>query len=56
MYNPEKLATYCTQEEEKQNQSTTQEPLYTNNKEWLARNHDNVPEWDNMSICGMSIP
>jgi len=55
MYNPEKLATYCTQEEEKQNESTTQKPLCTNNKEWLARNHDKVSAWGDMSIRGMSI-
>ena len=39
----------------KQSQSTAQKPLYTNNKEWLARNHDNVSEWGDMSIHGMSI-
>jgi hypothetical protein len=55
MYNPEKLATYYTQEEKNQSQSTAKKPLYTNNKEWLARNHHNVSEWGDMSIRGMSI-
>ena len=27
--------------------------LRRKNTDWLARNHDNVSEWNGMSICGL---
>jgi hypothetical protein len=33
--------------------STKHAALRRKNKDWLARNQNNVSEWDDMSICGL---
>jgi hypothetical protein len=33
--------------------STKHAELRRKDKDWLARNQDNVSEWGNMSICGL---
>jgi hypothetical protein len=33
--------------------STKHAALRRKDKDWLARNQDNVSEWGNMSICGL---
>ena len=33
--------------------STKHEALRRKNKDWLARNQDDVSEWNDMSICGL---
>jgi hypothetical protein len=33
--------------------STKQTAVRIKSKDWLARNQDNVPEWDDMSIRGL---
>jgi len=33
--------------------STKHAALRSKNKDWLARNHDNVSEWSDIFICGL---
>jgi hypothetical protein len=33
--------------------STLRAALHRKSKDWLARNHDNVSEWDDMAIRGL---
>jgi hypothetical protein len=42
---------YCTQGEHANHYTTYAEALSRKSKDWLARNQDDVSEWDGMSIC-----
>ena len=33
--------------------STKHVALWSKSKDWLARNHNNVSEWSDMSTCGL---